>query len=132
MAGAPAENARILMEQGVFHSEKSVSGWRHAWKEVFLRTESPLRPSSGAETRVQQIREMREVREWVREVREMAGRGEGFNATSTGTVDSLLDPSLLQDGMAGAGVSPKTSLDSPYFSQFSTYPVKLRCRLLRL
>ncbi|KAF9507604.1 hypothetical protein BS47DRAFT_1377883 [Hydnum rufescens UP504] len=75
IAGAPADNARILMEHGVFHPEKSVSGWRHAWKEVFLRTESPLRPSRSAEARVQQIREMREVREWMHEVREMAGRG---------------------------------------------------------
>lgn len=78
MGGAPAENARILMEQGVFHPERSVSGWRHAWKEVFSRSQYPLQPSSGTEARIQQIREMREVRDWVHEVREMAGRGDDF------------------------------------------------------
>ncbi|PBK83727.1 hypothetical protein ARMGADRAFT_667164 [Armillaria gallica] len=65
VVAAPAENVRLLLEGGtVYHS------WSHAWKEVFRGTQS--NPSAS---RVQNIEEIREVRSWMREVGDMAGRG---------------------------------------------------------
>ncbi|KAK0502643.1 hypothetical protein EDD18DRAFT_1134283 [Armillaria luteobubalina] len=65
VVAAPAENVRLLLEGGtVYHS------WSHAWKEVFRGTQSI--PSAS---RVQNIEEIREVRSWMREVGDMAGRG---------------------------------------------------------
>ncbi len=77
LAGAPADNVRSLMGRGVYHPEKSVSGWRHAWKEVFRETEPTvvvgnMKDKSQAR---QEIKEIREIRNWVKEVRAMAGRG---------------------------------------------------------
>lgn len=70
---------RLLMEQGVFHPEKSVSGWRHAWKEVFRGTQGPdVSPPIRKEDRIRSMREIRELRGWVHEVQEMAGRGMCF------------------------------------------------------
>ncbi|KAF8509667.1 hypothetical protein BU17DRAFT_56002, partial [Hysterangium stoloniferum] len=67
LAAAPAENVRIVLEGG-----KTQGSWSVAWKEVFAGTEplvsEPLQPTQHHE-------EAREVREWVREVRGMAGRG---------------------------------------------------------
>lgn len=85
LAGAPADNVRALMEQGAFHPEKSVSGWRHAWKEVFIRSSESAQASAAAaaehmpsasNSRLKNVRDMREIRSWVGEVRSMAGRGE--------------------------------------------------------
>lgn len=59
------------MEKGVFRSETSVSGWREAWKEVFRGT-----TKDAMATKAQSLREIREVRNWMHEVRDMAGRGE--------------------------------------------------------
>lgn len=64
MVGAPAENVRLVIEGG------TGSGWSHAWKEVFRGTE-PVRKVSRAEERS----EARQVRDWMRDVRDMAGRG---------------------------------------------------------
>ena len=77
LAGAPADNVRSLMERGVYHSEKSVSGWRHAWKEVFRNTEPTVAVGNVKEKTQapQTIKEIREIRNWVKEVRGMAGRG---------------------------------------------------------
>ncbi|KAF8511785.1 hypothetical protein BU17DRAFT_77447 [Hysterangium stoloniferum] len=67
LAAAPAENVRIVLEGG-----KTRGSWSVAWKEVFAGTEplasEPLQPTQHRE-------EARKVREWVREVRGMAGRG---------------------------------------------------------
>ncbi|KIY64884.1 hypothetical protein CYLTODRAFT_380285 [Cylindrobasidium torrendii FP15055 ss-10] len=65
IVAAPAENVRILFEGGtVYHS------WSHAWKEVFRGTqEAPM--ASKQQTR----EEMRQVRSWMKDVGEMAGRG---------------------------------------------------------
>ena len=62
--GAPAENVRLVIEGG------TGSGWSHAWKEVFRGTE-PARQTSRAE----ELKEARQVRDWMRDVRDMAGRG---------------------------------------------------------
>jgi len=62
--GAPAENVRLVIEGG------TGDGWSHAWKEVFRGTE-PARKMSRAE----ELSEARQVRDWMRDVRDMAGRG---------------------------------------------------------
>jgi hypothetical protein len=64
IVGAPAENVRLVIEGG------TGDGWSHAWKEVFRVTE-PARQMSMAEER----NEARQVRDWMRDVRDMAGRG---------------------------------------------------------
>jgi len=61
---APAENVRLVLEGGSGH------GWSHAWQEVFRGTTSiPLNSPQ------QTLREARQVRAWMREVGDMAGRG---------------------------------------------------------
>jgi hypothetical protein len=62
--GAPAENVRLVIEGG------TGDGWSHAWKEVFRGTE-PAREMSRAE----ELNEARQVRHWMRDVGDMAGRG---------------------------------------------------------
>ncbi|KIY43626.1 hypothetical protein FISHEDRAFT_19685, partial [Fistulina hepatica ATCC 64428] len=65
VVAAPAENVRIVIEGGsVGHS------WSNAWKEVFRGTTST--PSASKR---ENMEEMRQVRSWMREVGEMAGRG---------------------------------------------------------
>lgn len=73
IAGAPAENVRLLMEKGVFNSETSVSGWREAWKEVFRGTATVQANTKSLDRRT--LHEIREIRNWMHEVRDMAGRG---------------------------------------------------------
>jgi hypothetical protein len=64
VVAAPVENVRLLIEGGgVSHS------WSHAWKEVF-RQAIPVSPSHPPK-----IQEIRQVRSWMKEVGEMAGRG---------------------------------------------------------
>ncbi|KAJ6547060.1 hypothetical protein B0H19DRAFT_1163797 [Mycena capillaripes] len=65
LVSAPAENVRLLVEGGTSHSS-----WSRAWKEVFRG--SPPPPSSS---RHEAIEEIRQVRSWMREVGDMAGRG---------------------------------------------------------
>ncbi|KAF8317443.1 hypothetical protein DL93DRAFT_571776 [Clavulina sp. PMI_390] len=74
LAGAPAENVRILMERGSFNHDTSVSGWRHAWREVFVD------PANLADARAykpvrMRLSDMREAKLVANELREMAGRG---------------------------------------------------------
>ena len=64
MIGAPAENIRLVIEGG------TGDGWSHAWKEVFRGTEPPQRIS-----RSEELNEARRIRGWMRDVRDMAGRG---------------------------------------------------------
>ena len=65
LLAAPAENMRFALE-----GTSPATGWSDAWKEVFLKTE-PTTPMASSE----QLREARQVRDWMREVGEMAGRG---------------------------------------------------------
>ncbi|KAH9951956.1 hypothetical protein B0H21DRAFT_6413 [Amylocystis lapponica] len=65
LIAAPAENVRFALE-----GNPAVRGWSHAWKEVFRGTRSPDEVS-----RQSQVHEARQVRDWMREVGDMAGRG---------------------------------------------------------
>jgi hypothetical protein len=65
LVAAPAENVRLLLEGGTVYKS-----WSHAWKEVFRGT-VPLSDSEGVATR----NNARQVRTWMKEVGEMAGRG---------------------------------------------------------
>lgn len=62
LAAAPAENVRLVLEGG------TGKGWSGAWKEVFRGTV----PVSSTTT---QRENARQVRDWMVEVRGMAGRG---------------------------------------------------------
>jgi hypothetical protein len=68
IVAAPAENVRLVVEGGT-----GGEGWSHAWKEVLRETASnqSLNQSMGNDG----LREIRQVRNWMAEVREMAGRG---------------------------------------------------------
>lgn len=61
---APAENVRLVLKGASGHS------WSYAWKEVFHGTTSVPNAS-----RSQQMEEVRQVRSWMRDVGDMAGRG---------------------------------------------------------
>ncbi|KAI0807399.1 hypothetical protein C8Q74DRAFT_1227462 [Fomes fomentarius] len=65
IVAAPAENMRFALE-----GTSSTTGWHDAWKEVFLKTE----PTTHM-PRAEQLSEARQVRDWMKEVGEMAGRG---------------------------------------------------------
>ncbi|KAI0647231.1 hypothetical protein C8Q79DRAFT_925810 [Trametes meyenii] len=65
LLAAPAENMRFALE-----GTSRATGWHDAWKEVFRRTEPPTDLPRQA-----QLHEARQVREWMKEVGEMAGRG---------------------------------------------------------
>jgi len=62
LVAAPAENVRLVLEGG------SGAGWSGAWKEVFRGT----MPISSTTTQRENVRQ---VRDWMTEVRGMAGRG---------------------------------------------------------
>lgn len=64
LVAAPVENVRLVIEGG------TGKGWSHAWKEVFRGTQ-PIHNT----TRSDQIRDIRQVRLWMKDVGEMAGRG---------------------------------------------------------
>ncbi|EED84195.1 predicted protein [Postia placenta Mad-698-R] len=66
LIAAPAENVRLAIEGG----SSSVRGWSYAWKEVFRGTQS-----RSALDRHHEVHEARQVRDWMREVGDMAGRG---------------------------------------------------------
>jgi len=66
VAAAPAENVRILME-----GSSSYNSWSHAWKEVFRGAEV-IEPSVS----IKQSRDQaRQVYSWMKDVKQMAGRG---------------------------------------------------------
>jgi len=62
LVAAPAENVRLVLEGG------SGTGWSGAWKEVFRST----MPVSST---IIQRENIRQVRDWMSEVKGMAGRG---------------------------------------------------------
>ena len=63
---APAENVRLAIEGGSI----SGGGWSHAWKEVFRGT-----GTVHHDNKRRNMEEIRQVRDWMKEVRDMAGRG---------------------------------------------------------
>ncbi|KAF9483857.1 hypothetical protein BDN70DRAFT_903977 [Pholiota conissans] len=66
IVAAPAENVRILLERGVAgHS------WSCAWKEVFREKGISLASTAGT----QNLQDIRQLRGWLQEVGQMAGRG---------------------------------------------------------
>ena len=64
LVAAPVENVRRVIEGG------TGKGWTHSWKEVFRGTQPTYITS-----RSDQIRDIRQVRLWMKDVGEMAGRG---------------------------------------------------------
>ncbi|KAF9532312.1 hypothetical protein CPB83DRAFT_847633 [Crepidotus variabilis] len=64
VVAAPAENVRLLLEQG-FHGHS----WSCAWKEVF-RDKLAISPKGA-----QQLSEIHQLRNWMHDVGQMAGRG---------------------------------------------------------
>ena len=65
LLAAPAENVRFFLEGG-----NRATGWSHAWKEVFRGSDGNLILPREA-----QLHEARQVKVWMKEVGEMAGRG---------------------------------------------------------
>jgi len=65
LVAAPAENVRFALEGGT-----PTTGWKHAWQEVFRGTDGQLPKSREA-----RFHDAREVRQWMKDVGEMAGRG---------------------------------------------------------
>ena len=63
IVAAPAENVRLAIERGAGR------GWSHAWKEV-VRGTAQNQPTGSAS-----LRELRQFRSWMLDVRDMAGRG---------------------------------------------------------
>ncbi|KAL5533179.1 hypothetical protein ACEPAF_4955 [Sanghuangporus sanghuang] len=69
IVAAPAENVRFILEGGGSHMD-----WSDAWKDVFRGTQTDTIKSKS-----QALHEARQVRLWMQEVGEMAGRGwKGF------------------------------------------------------
>ena len=64
VVAAPAENVRLLLEGG------SYSGWSSAWKDVFRDSEGQVKLSKA-----ESLHQARQVRQWMSEVSDMAGRG---------------------------------------------------------
>ncbi|KAG9318330.1 hypothetical protein JVU11DRAFT_416 [Chiua virens] len=64
VAAAPVENIRVIIEGG------KGKGWSHAWKDVFLGTQP-----THITKRSDQIKDIRQLRFWMKDVSEMAGRG---------------------------------------------------------
>lgn len=62
------------MENGTFHAQTSVSGWRHAWKEVFIDASQPTVTKDKIPVRMR-LSDAREARLFANELRDMAGRG---------------------------------------------------------
>ncbi|KAG6832677.1 hypothetical protein H0H92_012249 [Tricholoma furcatifolium] len=64
LLAAPAENVRILLEGG-----SGGSSWSNAWKEVFQGTKT------RSISKKSDIEDIRQLRGWMKDVGEMAGRG---------------------------------------------------------
>ena len=64
IVAAPAENARLAIEGGTAGGR-----WSHAWKEVIRGT------VQNQSTEKKSLHEIRQVRGWMLDVRDMAGRG---------------------------------------------------------
>ena len=85
IAGAPAENVRMILEHG-FGGES----WFCVWKEVFKKRAVHPRSQGISERH----RNIRYLRSWLKEVGEMAGRGWNGWAWGCGSI-CLSDTSLI-------------------------------------
>lgn len=86
IVAAPVENARLAIEGGI-----GGGGWSHAWKEVLRGT------VQDQSTEKKGLHEIRQVRGWMMEVRDMAGRG--WNGWGWGlTKDVCGEPGLFSKG----------------------------------
>lgn len=70
LVAAPAENVRLVLEGGSV-ALGGTHSWSHVWKEVFRGTADPKLDGS----KKQNINDIRQVRLWMKEVGDMAGRG---------------------------------------------------------
>jgi hypothetical protein len=79
LAAAPVENVRLIVEGTSFSHEtfpalndglggSTKAGWSNAWQEVFRRSQQE--PVQNKD-----LQKAREVRDWMKDVRAMAGRG---------------------------------------------------------
>ncbi|KAI0006061.1 hypothetical protein BJV74DRAFT_17649 [Russula compacta] len=66
IVAAPAENVRLAIERD---RGTTGGGWSHAWREV-VRGTAPNQPTGG-----ESLRELKQIRSWMMDVRDMAGRG---------------------------------------------------------
>lgn len=82
---APAENMRFLLEGG------SPVNWSHAWKEVFRGTQN----TDASKSLKSELHEARQVRQWMKEVGEMAGRG--WNGWGWGFGKDICGAAVLDD-----------------------------------
>jgi len=64
IVAAPAENLRLALERSTTGGD-----WSHAWKEVLRGA------ARNGSTSAESLRELRQVRGWMMDVRDMAGRG---------------------------------------------------------
>jgi hypothetical protein len=64
IVAAPTENLRLALERSTTGGD-----WSHAWREVLRGT------SQNQPTRTESLRELKRVRSWMMDVRDMAGRG---------------------------------------------------------
>lgn len=112
IVAAPAENMRFALE-----GTNPATGWHDAWREVFLKTE-PVNPMP----RMEQINEARQVRDWMRDVGEMAGRG--WDGWGWGCAKDIC-------GECGAISFMRSYVLSDLFADYSA-PVNPMVRLRRL
>jgi hypothetical protein len=107
IVAAPAENARLAVE-----GSTAGGRWSHAWKEVLRgAVQNPL-------TEKKSLREIRQVRGWMMEVREMAGRG--WNGWGWGLAKDVCGES----GLSGLTLffSPRTGhITSSIYRVFSIF-----------
>jgi hypothetical protein len=106
LVAAPVENARLAIEGGI-----AGGGWSHAWKEVLRGTVQ----NQSAEKK--SLHEIRQVRGWMMEVRDMAGRG--WNGWGWGlTKDVCGEPGLTQFFFQRASHLTSHLQRFQYFSRF--------------
>jgi hypothetical protein len=103
VVAAPAENVRLAIERG------TGGGWSHAWKEV-VRGSAPNQPTESTG-----LRELRQVRNWMLDVRSMAGRG--WNGWGWG---------LAKDVCGELGVISRRALSSDNWKDFLCFSRFLR------
>lgn len=87
LAGAPADNVRLVLERGLNAGRNSStqghSGWRQAWMEVFRQIDHVDKPrlegkqTIAGVTSAKSRREAREFRAWIKEVKGMARGWDG-------------------------------------------------------
>ncbi len=105
IVAAPAENARLAIEGGTAGGR-----WSHAWKEVLRGT------VQNQSTEKKRLHEIRQVRGWMMEVRDMAGRG--WNGWGWGVAKDVCGESGLTFFQRASHLTPSTLQGFRYFSPF--------------